>query len=345
MIADGFRPGYNHDIEGSGRQDRDLSITPQPSDHHRSPQQTQDGPSRSSTRKSRSQANPFASPEDADTEPSLRRTRSGNFAPFTHHSISSASSAQYARGSSHRFGAGGPTHPYAMYPQGTVARTPSAATASTARPQWQSTSQEGPRHPYALYPQGVTDDLDNEHEEAQNPVPVGFLGLGHSFQRRRGPDGEEQDIVGFFGHTEQLPPYTRYPEDGPEKAPLLGVPEPPTALHSRAPVLGTDPSMPLMHAHLQATPQSMTDETELQRQLSRVSRTSASLRSGDLSQQESGASEKSWKEKSWRERRKTRFCGIPFWIFCLFAGTLAFFGVILGAVLGGFVEGQRKAKG
>lgn len=149
--------------------------------------------------------------------------------------------------------------------------------------------------------------------------------------------------MGIYGHTEQLPPYTRYPEDGPEKAPLLGIPDSPPALHSRPPVLGTDPGMPLMHAHIQPAPQqSMTDESELQRSNTRSSRTEASLRTGDSSH-DSLLTKKSWSEKSWREKRKTRFCGIPFWAFLVALGCLTFIAVVLGAVIGGFVVDQQKA--
>ena len=345
IVADGFAPGHNHDREGSTSQDSDYVPIQSISAHYAPSPVTPTGPSRNSTRKSRSHENPFASPED-DSQPSLHRTPSGNFATFAHRSVSSASSHQYASTSSPRFGTGGPSHPYEMYPQGTVARTPSTATTSTARPGRQSTARNEPQHPYALYTQGVDDDLDDENDATQNPVPIGFLGLGQSYQRRRGPDGEEQDILGDYGHTEQLPPYTRYPEDGPEKMPLLDVPHPPTALHSRAPVLGTDPGMPLMHAQLQSTPQSMTDGSNLIRQpstASRASRASAPLVGGGDSLSDS-IGKKSWSEKSWRERRRTRFCGIPLWCLVLIVGVVALIGVIGGSVAGGYAEGQKKAQ-
>ena len=340
-VADGYRPGHNHDREGSWRQDReDVPIQPV-SAHYATTSITPAGPSRNSTRKSRSHVNPFASPED-DPETLLERTPSGNLS--ARRSVSSASSHHYAGTESPRFGSGGPSHPYSMYPQGTMVRTPSTATASTARPQRHSSSRYRPQHPYGLYTQGVGDDLDDEHGTTQNPVPVGFLGLGHSFQRRRGPDGEEQDIVGDFGHAEQLPPYTRYPEDGPEKAALLGVPNPPSALLTRAPVLGTDPTMPLMHTPVQQTQQSMMDESNLNRQPSTMSRSSTLQASEGNSPSNSLKEQKSWGEKSWKEKRKTRFCGIPFWYFLLAAGVLAFIVAIIGGVIGGFVEGQKKGQ-
>ena len=347
LVADGFRPGHNHDREGAERQGQEGEVPITSVSAHYAPAPvTTAGPSRNSTRKSRGQENPFASPDD-EAELPLHRTPSGNFAPFTHRSISSSSSHQYARTNSPRFGASGPSHPYGMYPQGTMPRTASIATTSTARPTRYSTTPNGPQHPYALYPQGVDDDdLDDDNAE-QNHVPIGFLGLGQSYHRRRGPDGEEQDIIGDYGHTEQLPPYTRYPEDGPEKMPLMGVPNPPSALHSRAPVLGTDPSMPLMHDHLQPTPQrqqSMMDESNLARQPSTTSGTSRLSSQNTLLDKEYDGP-KSWKDKSWSERFKTRFCGIiPFWLLVAMMIVIAFVGSLVGGVIGGYVEGATKAR-
>lgn len=48
------------------------------------------------------------------------------------------------------------------------------------------------------------------------PIPsnVGFPGSTDRYQRRIGPDGEEAaDLIGPDGHTEQLPPYSRYPDE------------------------------------------------------------------------------------------------------------------------------------
>nr|POE89794.1 hypothetical protein CFP56_20263 [Quercus suber] len=344
-VADGFRSGDTGmeteeelDDRYGGGQDvplRSISAhyAPDTTSHAAPAPQTRD-----STRKSGSFENPFASREDEEGEPML------SFEPshYAHRSVSSASSHVFARTGSQRM-TSGPSHPYGMYPQGTLARMESAATSSTMRaPQSRSANlQGGPQHPYALYPQGVEEDDDEEHSP-HNPVPVGFPGLGHGFNRQRGPDGEEQDIVGADGHAEQLPPYSRYPEDGPEKMPLLGVPVAPTPLHSRAPVAGTDPGMPLMHQTLQpsisAQPESMSDETTLLRQESRRSTARSITASGSY------ASKKSWNEKSWKEKRKTKFCGIPVWCYILAACVTGFIAVVLGGVIGGFVMGAHKHK-
>lgn len=351
VVADGFRPGRSSGVSAdtTSRQDHDRHAPSVAAHYAPSPVNTRgmaEGAARNSTRKSRTYANPFASPEDdgGEGEAPLRRTPSGNFTTqLAHRSVSSASSTVYAGTQSPRIAAGGPSHPYGMYPQGTMARTPSIATQSTVRPQRNSSVRGGPTHPYTLYPQGIEDDLEGEHASPQNLVPVGFPGLGQSYQRQLGPEGEDQDLIGDFGHTEQLPPYTRYPEDGPEK-PLLGVPDPPTALHSRAPVQGTDPGNPLMHTHiLPEQRQSMADDSTLRRQASTTSRRSAMLPLEQTSSNDSLMGKKSWNEKTWQERRWTRLiCGIPFIWLAIGIAALLFVGALVGGVIGGYVVGKSN---
>ncbi|KAM3421805.1 hypothetical protein BST61_g2183 [Cercospora zeina] len=366
-VADGFRPNVSRDEAYSDARQEQVDGQPIHSvSAHYAPGNvtpTMDASSnRNSTRKSRTYPNPFSSPED-DPAPS-RRNLSLEFErdDAVRRSISSVSSSQFAPTHSPRFGAG-PSHPYQIYPQTAVGRTLSNATQSTvAAPSVRrSYSNNVPAHPYAMYPQGVAENMDDEEEtddfgiRQQNPVPVGFPGLGQSYTRRLGPDGEDQDLIGEDGHTEQLPPYTRYPEDAPEKAPLL-MPTAPTALLSRAPVAGTDPSMPLMHTMIQPSPtpapQSMTDESALRRSSSRLS--AHLLPHSDSSSQLSGKSfpgdEKKWKERSWKEKRKTRFCvvgsfrGIAFqWILVVIC-VLVFVAALLGGVIGGFVAGGQHAR-
>lgn len=358
IVADGFRPTAGAaDSQNGARQDAETDEdNDEPpirsvSAHYATGNvdaATAPVSHRNSTRKSRSYANPFASPEDADGV--TERAQSLEFEPetnFAHRTLSSASSRVYARTDSPRFGAG-PSHPYGMYTQGTVPRSPSVTTAaSTVRQasQRQSYSQTRPQHPYAMYPQGVDEDLDDDDDDDQimpNPVPVGFPGLGQNYTRRIGPDGEDQGIVDDVGHTEQLPPYSRYPEDGPEKMPLL----PPT-LHSRAPVAGTDPGMALMHTTLLPTQtpapqpsQSMTDESALARHSTAHSLARMMSSSSEGTSLKSWQ-EKPWKKKTWKEKRKTRFCGVPFWWILLTACVIAFIAAVLGGVIGSFVAGGK----
>jgi hypothetical protein len=193
-----------------------------------------------------------------------------------------------------------------------------------------------------MYPQGIDDDHDHEDEDVdliqQNPVPVGFAGVGNSYRRQVGPDGEEQDIIGSDGHAEQLPPYSRYPEEGPEKMPLM-----PTALHSRAPVHGSNPGMALMHAALQPSSiaQSMTDASELEPLQSTSELALLNPRSSRSFHQDD--SEKSWSEKSWRERSKSRVCcGVRLWWILAIFGAILFVLALVGGVAGGYLAGSRS---
>ncbi|KAI1116463.1 hypothetical protein F5Y14DRAFT_406815 [Nemania sp. NC0429] len=109
----------------------------------------------------------------------------------------------------------GPSHPYQMYPQDVrLARTASLATTSTAPVSERSyTGPRRPAHPYAIYSQNVVPGDDGAGDRSPPmEMNVGFPGTINDYQRRLGPDGEEAaDMIGPNGHTEQLPPYTRYP--------------------------------------------------------------------------------------------------------------------------------------
>ncbi|KAL8825556.1 MAG: hypothetical protein Q9191_004340 [Dirinaria sp. TL-2023a] len=132
---------------------------------------------------------------------------------------SNASSIVVPRTVSPYHGPAGPSHPYAMYNQDIgVGRTPSNATNSTARTPLRSyTGPSGPSHPYGMYAQNTVSEDDVSAGAEINPaLPLGFAGAGHRYQRHLGPEGEDaDDIIGPDGHTEQLPPYTRYPNNVP----------------------------------------------------------------------------------------------------------------------------------
>ena len=138
---------------------------------------------------------------------------------------SDASTAFVSRAQSPYQGTTGPSHPYAMYSQDQdvgVGRTPSNATRSTVRTPLQNYSgPSGPSHPYGMYSQNTV----SEEDLPMITLPVQSTSLtnfvpARSYQRRLGPDGEDaDDLIGPDGHTEQLPPYTRYPTDLPHKEP------------------------------------------------------------------------------------------------------------------------------
>ncbi|OJJ85681.1 uncharacterized protein ASPGLDRAFT_123392 [Aspergillus glaucus CBS 516.65] len=129
-------------------------------------------------------------------------------------------------------GATGPSHPYAMYPQVGVSRSPSVTTTSTVRPMDRPLGDTtAPQHPYAMYSQNVVleEGLDTPIDSPlagaiatplTNPtvIPLGFPGHNQAYQRPPGrADDDVGDLIGPDGHTEQLPPYSRYPENAAPK--------------------------------------------------------------------------------------------------------------------------------
>lgn len=369
MVADGFRPGGQpEESEGDEHHSQDPPIRTISAHYATNPALTMIASaastrSRDSMRKSRNYDNPFASPDDEprlefERTPSMHSQSTASYAPGNaRRSISSASSGNFASTHSPRFGSGGPSHPYAMYPQGTVPRSPSVATSSTIRASTRHSSlRQAPQHPYDLYPQGVGEDdlADDAAPESHIPVPLGFPGRGgQAYQRIRGPDGEEQDIIGVDGHTEQLPPYSRYPEDGP-KLPIVAIP---SQLHTEGPVAGTDPSMSLMHEHIVPSPpqeeppararQSMTDQSILNRH-SLIDRTRDGHASLPLMERTlsdgTDWTQKSWKQKTWRERRRTKVCGIALIWIVIAACVVGFIAAVLGGVLGGYISGSKHER-
>ncbi|EAW09621.1 uncharacterized protein ACLA_038320 [Aspergillus clavatus NRRL 1] len=111
-------------------------------------------------------------------------------------------------------GATGPSHPYAMYPQVGVSRSPSITTISTVRPLEQPLGDtNAPQHPYAMYPQNVVVEEGMDAPMDNSIIPLGFPGHEQTYQRPIGrADDDVGDLVGPDGHTEQLPPYSRYPD-------------------------------------------------------------------------------------------------------------------------------------
>lgn len=71
------------------------------------------------------------------------------------------------------------------------------------------TDSNAPQHPYAMYPQNVV----IEEGMDDGAIPLGFPGHNQAYRRPSGrADDDVGDLVGPDGHTEQLPPYTRYPD-------------------------------------------------------------------------------------------------------------------------------------
>ncbi|MCJ1310219.1 hypothetical protein MMC25_003881 [Agyrium rufum] len=202
---------------------RQLVVDP-PKDKPRST----DGPSQM-----RSRPNSFTLRHDGPTSRLQRRapeagmgSEMSELSHTEHRPLSTISNALIPQTPVTYHGAAGPSHPYGMYPQDTaIPRSPSVATTVPAAPVHSGFSgPSSPTHPYGMYPQTTT--VEPEVGPVTSPglhFPVGFPGHGNTYERRLGPDGEEaDDIIGVDGHTEQLPPYSRYADEVHQKAQLRG---------------------------------------------------------------------------------------------------------------------------
>ncbi|KAK4154337.1 hypothetical protein C8A00DRAFT_14505 [Chaetomidium leptoderma] len=266
----------------------------------------------------------------------------------------STESTAYTPAESPYQGPSGPSHPYQMYQQNVrPARTLSMATSSTM-PVSESSYRgpRGPSHPYGLYAQSGGIEPDAVQPAA---IPLGFRGLPDQYQRRVGPDGEEiGDMIGPGGHTEQLPPYTRYPDEAyvPKATAVDGTPD--AAARERATVVApilTTPSATLptisgaggLGLATRNPEFESTDDLDSPR-----SRHSTRSFTSDDSQRrirmdDEGVSEKRAPPKKWQAWMRRKLWGIiPYWAICLTGLVLIVMAAILGAVIGTFLAKQKR---
>ena len=265
----------------------------------------------------------FALRHDGAMGPSLQRVSTAASKAVPTRSSSVSTDVPYMRAESPYRGPAGPSHPYQMYPQESrLARTASVATTSTVQvPDRPYNGPGGPTHPYGMYPQNTVP----EGEVATAPIvtiSVGFPGLQNDYQRRLGPDGEEiADIIGPDGHTEQLPPYTQYPDEAFARKvrPNVQVPVPVAGaggigLATRNPEFSSQED--LHSPSRQSTRSIMSDQSGHRVNIAALE-----------------ASEKP-ELKRWQKFARRKVCGIiPIWAIGLAAAVLVLFGMILGVVL------------
>ncbi|PYI05896.1 hypothetical protein BO78DRAFT_138398 [Aspergillus sclerotiicarbonarius CBS 121057] len=222
-------------------------------------------------------------------------------------------------------GATGPSHPYAMYPQVGVSRSPSVATTSTLRPMDRPLDDtSGPQHPYAMYPQNVVpeeDGIDN------SMVPLGFP--GHNQQAYQRPpnraDDDLGDLIGPDGHTEQLPPYSRYPENAVPKV------EGTFATVNDAGIMRDE----TVHNERAGPPMSETSSNTLVEE-------NTTSREGNRGLEEPPVTGvMAFEEKLKSKGKKKACCGLPVWTLVL-VGVVMLVGGCIGGIIGG-VLGARKA--
>ena len=242
-------------------------------------------------------------------------------------SSSVSTDVPYVRAESPYRGPAGPSHPYQMYPQESrLARTASMATTSTAAPPVTERSYagpSGPTHPYGMYPQNIVPEGEStDTSTTAASVPVGFPGLNQNYQRRLGPDGEEiADIIGPDGHTEQLPPYTQYPDEA-----LARKTRPTVVVPAVVPVVGAG-GIGLATRNPEFSSQENLNSPESRRSVMSDSS------SHHVNTAAMAISEKP-ELKRWQRVAKKKLCGIvPVWVLVLAAAVLIIFVIILAVVL------------
>jgi hypothetical protein len=228
-------------------------------------------------------------------------------------------------------GPAGPSHPYHMYPQNTrLARTASIATTSTIPVPSERlySGLGGPTHPYAMYPQNTVPESEGAQDQIPlSSIPVGFPGHVGEYQRRLGPEGDlVADIIGPLGHTEQLPPYTKYPD---EAFTRKITPVPPALIGSGAGGIGLATRNP-----------EFSSREDLNSPLSRQSDHSMTSNGDQLAG--SAPFNEKIPEKKWKTIARKRVWGIvPVWVFVLVVIMCIIFSLIVGIAVG-IVTHQRK---
>lgn len=335
VVMDGFRPAGPERAEGMGR-----AVPSTPSVTSGVSTLVPDESPATPPKASRSPNTPI--PQLPRRSLSVRH----ELTALTRQASSSTDSSVYLPADGAYQGPSGPSHPYQLYPQHVrPARTMSVATSSTLPLSESSfTGPRGPSHPYSLYPQ--TDGVEAGAAGAA-AIPIGFHDMPGPYRQGVGPDGEDvADIIHPDGHTEQLPPYTRYPEEAHVvKARGAGCPE---SVHGGASIVGATltPPPPTASAIPGAgglglatrNPEfESTDDLDLPRSSRHSSRSFTSddsqrrIRFDDerLSEKQKPA------KKKWQIWMRRKLCGVvPCWAICLAAVVLMLMGVILGSVVG-----------
>lgn len=271
--------------------------------------------------------------------------------------ISSIPNYSIARTQSPYQGATGPSQPYGSYAQDTgLPRNPNAATnPSTRTPERWYAGPSGPSQPYGMYAQNTL--TEDEISPAINTIPSAteFPSLRQNYPRRFGPDGEDAvDLVGPDGYTEQLPPYTRFPNNIPPKSdppisanppidPPINLPLNPQAAREesmRPQTNGADgsagPQVTWITSHTPTSSHSG-DTIEMQTPGDATSVTQLNSLSGQESSKEGGHLKEKVKDKARR-----RFLGIPYWLGMVLLFLVA---IVIGAVIGGVLGKLRSGTG
>lgn len=377
MVSDGFRPAQPAAAN---------NVSGQPEPAIRSPSPDLAESSSSSTATPRPHRSSISKPPRSNRD-SLTLRHDGAMGHIPGPSLSRVSSAStdaaFIPVDGPYQGPSGPSHPYQMYSQNIrPTRTMSMATASTvptARPESEYSGPTGPSHPYSMYPQNP---IEVPTSQTTVPaIPVGFTNVPDMYQRRLGPEGEEvAAMIGPDGHTEELPPYTRYPDEfyarkiranevsahpgpcaGPPLPPCAGGPTP-CASHAGAeepagastagaaasamtlanipPSISGAGGIGLAARNPEFDARSVEDARSQQSRHSTRSFNSDSHH--DINTAAAAVSEKPQLSK-WQQFMKRKACGvIPYWAIGLTGGAVLIVIVIVAAVVGTLLTHHKK---
>ena len=177
-----------------------------------------------------------------------------------------------------------------------------------------------------MYHQDTAPEGENDPLIASTDIAsVGFPGLRQQYARRLGPDGEDaDDIIGPDGHTEQLPPYTRWPDRRGETRSSQAKERIIPTVEVSPP---SSPDMPWT-----ATPTASMSDALLPGHV-RSDGDATAVESQNISP-EIGSTREKWTVRS---KKRTCFGRLPYWLVCLLIIGLvlvaAFLGVLIGRVL------------
>ena len=345
-IADGFRP-FRPDDDGS--QQAPVSSSPSTNTLVVDESLPSSPPSAPGT--------PSSAPKAHRPHESFALRHDGAMGPITESSRPTRSSsvstdsAPFIHTESPYQGPDGPSHPYQMYPQNVrLARTMSTTTSSTeAMTESTYTGPRGPAHPYGMYTQTIAAESGDVPRAA--PVPI-LDGLPDQYQRRMGPEGEDiADIIGPDGHTEQLPPYTRYPDETYARkvrdaedsdGPLAGVA---TVVRANAAPLSPEAIPGAGGIGLATRNPEFESMDNLDSPRSRHSSRSFSSDASDheINTAAARVSEKEKPPKAWQVWMRRRMWGIvPYWAICMTLVVLALMVAVLGSVIGTFMAKRYR---
>jgi len=364
-ISDGFRPTSVSDVTASDDETAPTLSSASSSSSSSAPrEETAPVPRTVTTTRPSSIAKPPAAMD------SFALQNDGSVGPINQAFLSRQSSAATSTRSidANADAVHGPSGSHAVEDGGA---RPAPRTVATSSSPPQESSYDGPRgpaFPYGLYPQNTV----GIPAPTMAAIPVGFPGMSDNYRRQIGPDGEAPDMVGPDGHTEQLPPYTRYPEEAYARKAMPGEQPVETASASTAAPPADAATTVVAGASTTAAPAAAgaasaialpaipgaggiglaprnpefdgpEPDSPQSRHTSRSFTTGSDVSRHEINTAARAVTEKPKRTAGWQTYGRRRLWGIvPYWAICLLVTGLLLMGIILGAVVGSFVAKQQR---